>query len=275
MAALCAPTVPAIDQERSLIDAGHRHVAGVDEVGRGALAGPVVAAAVVLRLADDRERAGTCERLGEVRDSKALDRPDRARLAPLVEAAALAWSVGWATAAEVDMLGIGRATWLAMRRSLAGLAVVPDAVLVDGLALPSLGPWLQRSIVKGDGTVLSIAAASVVAKVHRDAWMIRLDEACAGYGFASHKGYGATTHRDAIAVRGATTHHRLTWRLLPIEATSEAAAEPAADERTPAARRIVARRPQADGRARGSARGRPAGGDGLDDPGAQLALPAG
>jgi len=271
VAALCAPTVPAIAQERSLIDAGHRHVAGVDEVGRGALAGPVVAAAVVLRLANDRERAGTCERLAEVRDSKVLDRSERARLAPLVEAAALAWSVGWATAAEVDMLGIGRATWLAMRRSLAGLAVVPDAVLVDGLALPSLGPWLQRSIVKGDGTVLSIAAASVVAKVHRDAWMIRLDEACAGYGFASHKGYGATTHRDAIAVRGATTHHRLTWRLLPNVATSEAAA----DERTPAARRAVARRPQADGRARGSARGRTAGGGGLDDPGAQLALPTG
>lgn len=272
MAAPCAPTVPAIAQERSLIDAGHRHVAGVDEVGRGALAGPVVAAAVVLRLGDDRERTRTCERLAAVRDSKVLDRPARVHLAPLVETEALAWSLGWAMADEIDMLGIGRATWLAMRRALRGLAVVPDAVLVDGRALPSLGPWVQRSIVKGDGTVLSIAAASVVAKVRRDAWMIRLDEACRGYGFASHKGYGATSHRDAIAAHGSTTHHRLTWRLLPADLTPEAAP----NERTPDdARNAVAGRPEADGRARRGARRRTTGGGGLDDPGAQLALPAG
>ncbi len=243
-------------------------MAGVDEVGRGALAGPVVAAAVVLEPwddADDARTESTCGALSRAavaaaRDSKQLSPAARARLAPALQAAAVDWALGWACPREIDALGIAAATRLAMRRALVRLEAPPDGVLVDGRPLPPLGPWRQQAIVRGDAAVRSIAAASILAKVGRDAWMIRLDEACPGYGFAAHKGYGAPAHRDAIARLGPTVHHRLTWRLGDDDdGAGDAGARSAA---------------QAGRGGRGAGR-RAAGGARVDDSGAQLALPRG
>lgn len=150
-----------------------------------------------------------------VRDSKAMTKRERAALAPLVERGAAGWAVGAASPLEIDVLGIARATARAMRRALAGLPRRPDAVIIDGRALPSLGPWHQVSVVRGDASVLSVAAASIVAKVRRDAYMVRLAEARPRFGFERHAGYGAAAHLDALAAHGPSDQHRLTWRLAP------------------------------------------------------------
>lgn len=215
---------PSLELEHALHRAGHRVIAGVDEVGRGALAGPVVAAAVVLPLEPRLgQRDGPNVLVGDampaywssVRDSKAMTRRDRAVLAPRIEGGAAGWAVGSASALEIDVLGIARATARAMWRALSALPRRPDAVIIDGRPLPPLGEWRQLSVVRGDATVLSVASASIVAKVRRDAWMVRLAEALPGYGFESHVGYGAAAHREALLERGPSVQHRLTWRLAP------------------------------------------------------------
>jgi ribonuclease HII len=179
----------------------------VDEAGRGPLAGPVVAAAVIL---DPRRR------IRGLADSKMLMPCERERLAALIERRALAWSVAWSDTAEIDRLNILRATWLAMRRAILGLRMRPTAVDVDGNRLPSLafhGVTLPaRAIVDGDASVKAISAASILAKVYRDRIMCRLDRLYPSYGFSRHKGYATREHRDSIERFGPCREHRMSFR---------------------------------------------------------------
>jgi ribonuclease HII len=179
------------------------HVAGVDEVGRGPLAGPVVAAAVVL---DPRAP------IEGLRDSKLLTHRQRVRLARLVRARAMAWAVGRVGAAGIDTDDVLQATWQAMRRALGRLGVAPGLVLVDGhLRIPRLA-WPQRAIVQGDRRSASIAAASILAKVARDAFMVRADRQYPAYGFREHKGYATAAHLAALARFGPCPLHRRSFR---------------------------------------------------------------
>ncbi|MGB9429916.1 MAG: ribonuclease HII [Gammaproteobacteria bacterium] len=173
-------------------------IAGVDEAGRGPLAGPVAAAAVIL--APTRPIAG-------LRDSKQLTPSQRETLAGAIRANALIWAVGWADHAEIDHLNILQATLLAMQRAVSALGYVPDKVLVDGNRCPSLSCPVE-AIVKGDCKIAAISAASILAKVERDALMRRYDREFPSYGFAVHKGYPTPTHLDALARYGACDIHR-------------------------------------------------------------------
>jgi len=190
---------PTLERERALWSAGGRIVAGVDEAGRGPLAGPVVAAAVVLP-ANTRALPG-------LRDSKLLTPHARDRIARLVRRRALAVSVAAASVREIDRFNIRRATILAMRRAIRRLPAPPDHILVDGLPLPEL--MLEHvAIVDGDARCQSIAAASVIAKTVRDRLMALLAARYAGYGWETNRGYGTEDHLAAIALRGPTPHHR-------------------------------------------------------------------
>ena len=176
-------------------------VAGIDEVGRGPLAGPVVAAAVVL----GRARLSRAVR-SEIDDSKVVDAPDRVRLAVEIRRCAHV-GVGAASAQEIDRHNILRATFLAMDRALRCLPALPDVALVDGNRAPPL-PCPVRTVVGGDGLSLSIAAASIVAKVTRDRLMVGLAPRYRGYGWETNVGYGTPEHRDALDRLGVTPHHR-------------------------------------------------------------------
>ncbi|HEX9301034.1 MAG TPA: ribonuclease HII [Casimicrobiaceae bacterium] len=173
-------------------------VAGIDEAGRGPLAGPVVAAAVILDPA---------RRIAGLRDSKALAGEERERLAILIRARALAWAVGVANVGEIDELNILHATMLAMRRAVAALSVTPEAAWIDGDRCPDL-PCPTRAIVKGDRDVVVIAAASILAKTARDALLVLLDRRYPVYGFARNKGYGTPDHLAALARHGPCPAHR-------------------------------------------------------------------
>jgi ribonuclease HII len=173
-------------------------VAGVDEAGRGPLAGPVVAAAVILDPA--RPIAG-------LRDSKALSPQRRAALAAVIRERSLAWAVGVSDVAEIDVINILQATLRAMRRAVTALAVTPGEVLVDGNVLPRLD-CPARAIVKGDRDVVAISAASIIAKTTRDAMLDDLDGLYPGYGFAQHKGYPTAAHLAALARLGPCPVHR-------------------------------------------------------------------
>ena len=173
-------------------------VAGVDEVGRGPLAGPVVAAAVIL----DPRRP-----IDGLRDSKRLTPARREALAGLIRERALAWALGRAEVEEIDRLNILQATLLAMVRAVAGLAVPPALVLVDGNRCPDL-PMPCRALVKGDDRVAAIAAAAILAKVTRDAEMAELDTRHPGYGLAAHKGYPTREHLAALERLGPSPVHR-------------------------------------------------------------------
>lgn len=178
-------------------------VAGLDEAGRGPLAGPVVAAAVIL---DPRRPIGGLD------DSKRLSATRRAELAGEIRGHALAWAVSWADAAEIDALNILRATMLAMRRALLGLAVLPAGVQVDGNRLPNLRFGARQlrgeAIVGGDASVPAISAASIIAKTTRDGIMEQMDALYPDYGFATHKGYGTAAHRDRLQRFGPCAQHR-------------------------------------------------------------------
>ena len=186
---------------------GHSRVAGLDEAGRGAWAGPVCAAAVVLPL--DQDELLTL--LDGVRDSKLLTPGRREALLPVIREIAVAVGVGWGEPGEVDLWGVVSATRLAMERAVSELQGQVDALLVDYLELPGLG-LPQHSLPKADARCLSVAAASIVAKVERDRLMVALEEAYPGYGFAQHKGYGTQQHRDALARLGPSPIHRVSWR---------------------------------------------------------------
>lgn len=181
----------------------HRRVAGVDEAGRGPLAGPVVAAAVIL----DPQR-----RIRGLADSKQLTAEERERLAPLIRARAIAWAVGWADREEIDCLNILGATFLAMRRALLRLPVCPTHIEVDGNRLPRIDD-LQlgcsvKAIVGGDATRSAISAASILAKTFRDGLMAQLDARYPGFDLAIHKGYSTPAHLAALQVREPSPLHR-------------------------------------------------------------------
>lgn len=184
-----------------------RPVAGVDEAGRGPLAGPVVAAAVIL---DERRP------IDGLADSKKLSPECREELALAIRARSLAYAVAWADAAEIDRLNILGATFLAMRRAILGLRIRPLAIDVDGNCLPNLvfnGIQLYgTAIVGGDDKVAAISAASIIAKVHRDGMMRMLDRIYPAYGFSRHKGYATLEHRDCITRYGPCEQHRRSFR---------------------------------------------------------------
>lgn len=178
--------------------AGPGLVAGVDEVGRGPLAGPVVAAAVIL---DDQRR------IRGLRDSKQLSARQRERLDTQIRAQALCLAIGQASVEEIDRLNILQATLLAMQRAVEGLRLLPACVLVDGNQLPRLRVPCE-AVVKGDSRVAAISAASIVAKVFRDALLVQLHERHPRYGFADHKGYATAEHLAALRAHGACVEHR-------------------------------------------------------------------
>ncbi len=182
-------------------------VAGVDEAGRGPLAGPVVAGAVIL---DKRSP------IDGLRDSKKLSPSRRSQLAGEIRRHSLAWSVAWADAAEIDCLNILEATFLAMRRAILGLRIQPHYVQVDGNRLPKLTIGAERiegeAIVGGDAMIDAISAASIVAKVCRDEIMVELASIYPDYGFARHKGYATADHRERIDRFGPCQQHRRSFR---------------------------------------------------------------
>jgi ribonuclease HII len=186
-----------------------RLVAGIDEVGRGPLAGPVVAGAVILDI--NKPIAGLA-------DSKALSHQRRVELAEEITGKALAWSVAWADAAEVDSLNILQATLLAMRRAILGLRIRPANVEVDGNRLPNLefdGFAIEGSaVVGGDSLIPAISAASIIAKVRRDRMMVQFDQVYPTYGFRRHKGYGTAEHRECLSRFGPCPQHRRSFRPL-------------------------------------------------------------
>lgn len=177
-------------------------VCGVDEAGRGPLAGPVSAAAVILDPA--RPIAGLA-------DSKKLSEKQRDLLAPLIRERALAWAVAYASVAEIDQLNILQATLLAMRRAVLALPVQPQQVLVDGLYCPQTG-LPSQAIVKGDSKVAAISAASILAKTARDELMLALHEKYPQYGFAAHKGYPTAAHLAALQLHGVSDVHRRSFK---------------------------------------------------------------
>jgi ribonuclease HII len=197
------PRVPATRTlENALRRVGFVHVAGVDEVGRGCLAGPVVAAAVVLH--PDRAIPG-------VADSKVVPGPEREALFERIRRHAVAWAVGWADPEEIDQLNIHQASLKAMQRAVLGLAPLPDLVLVDAFHIPGLF-MAQRGVVGGDRRCAAIAAASIVAKVTRDRRMLDLHGRDPRYGFDRHKGYATSVHLDAVARFGYSDVHRRSFR---------------------------------------------------------------
>jgi ribonuclease HII len=185
----------------------YRHIAGLDEAGRGALAGPVAVGAVILP--DDEALLSRV--LRGVRDSKQMTPRERESLVPRIRETALTWCVAFASAEEIDAVGIVRATRLAAVRALDGLSISPHYLLTDfRLELPQI-ELPQTSLVRGDALCLSIAAASVLAKTRRDALMRELDSQYPDYGLGKHKGYGTLAHRLAMERQGCTSIHRKTF----------------------------------------------------------------
>lgn len=187
--------------ERRAVEAGRRMVCGIDEAGRGPLAGPVYAAAVILPV--------DCEIEG-LNDSKKLSEKKREALFDLIREKAVAYGIGFATAAEIDEINILQATYLAMGRAYAAMGIPADWVLVDGNRMPPL-PVPGETVVKGDAQCATIAAASILAKVSRDRVLRELDAAYPQYGFGKHKGYGTKDHYAAIKAYGILPEHRKTF----------------------------------------------------------------
>jgi ribonuclease HII len=180
-----------------------RRVAGIDEAGRGPLAGPVVAAAVILR----RGRP-----IDGVADSKTLSPDERTRLSGIIRASAVCFGIGWADRAEIDALNILQATFLAMRRAVLAMTLTPDHVVVDGNQLPHLGGFgvrvTARAIIGGDATEPAISAASILAKTARDDYMNHMDTLYPAYSFATHKGYATPLHQRLLELHGPCPLHR-------------------------------------------------------------------
>jgi ribonuclease HII len=197
------PDRPDLHFEKELWAQGLRHIAGVDEAGRGALAGPVAAGAVILPF----DRLDLMDQLSGVRDSKEMTPKDRQSWAEAIKMFALAWKVGFASPAEIDQLGIVPATCLAASRALSGLDLDADHLLVDYLTLPDAEVG-QTPLVKGDARSLSIASASVLAKTARDALLAAMEDDYTGYGFCRNMGYATAEHRAAIQKLGPCEQHR-------------------------------------------------------------------
>ncbi len=201
------PVAPNLDEELALREAGYRYIAGVDEAGRGAMAGPVVASAVILPL-DVPDTL--CETLAGVRDSKLLTPAERDACFDVIHATALALGAGVVSPAIIDTVGIAHAARLAMRGAIGRLGHHPDFLLLDAFELPA-PPAPQRAIIKGDRKSLTIAAASIIAKVTRDRLMMELDDVYPGYHLASHKGYVTQAHKLALYKQGPSPIHRVSY----------------------------------------------------------------
>ena len=180
--------------------------AGCDEAGRGCLAGPVFAAAVILP---------PRVRLPKLDDSKKLTEKVRYELRPLIEQKAIAWAVGYLTPAEIDEFNILRGSFMAMHRAIDQLTTTPESLLIDGNRFLPYQNTIHHCIIKGDSKFRSIAAASVLAKTYRDDWMKKLAQEHPEYGWERNMGYPTKAHRAAIAKHGSTPHHRMSFRLLP------------------------------------------------------------
>ena len=200
------PSVPTQEEERRLHGEGYVTVAGIDEVGRGPIAGPVVAGAVVLP-----DLSGfTHDDLSLIRDSKVLTKSQRDRADALIRSVALGFGIGEASNEEIDRIGIAPATRQAMRRALAMISEAPTHLLIDAFPLD----WNRTpytNVIKGDARCTAIAAASIVAKVYRDALMEELDARYPGYGLAGHKGYASADHLAAVASLGPSPIHRMSF----------------------------------------------------------------
>ncbi len=197
------PPFPTLAYEKSIAENGFVLIAGLDEAGRGALAGPLCAAAVILPV----ETEGLAESLLGVRDSKQMSAMEREFGAEQIRMIALDWSVAWVEASEIDALGMGKAGRLVFERAIGGLKTKPGHLLLDYFKLPAV-KLPQTSLVKGDQRSLSIACASVLAKTARDALMLSLAEEDDRYGFGQNKGYGTGEHVRAIELYGLSPHHR-------------------------------------------------------------------
>lgn len=184
--------------------------AGVDEAGRGCLAGPVFAAAVILPKKFRSEL---------LNDSKQLSEKKREMLRPVIENEALAWAVAFATHEEIDKINILNASYLAMHRAIEQLKKTPQLLLIDGNRFRKYKDIPHKCIVKGDGKFMSIAAASILAKTHRDEYMMKMDEQFPHYEWKKNKGYGTLKHRMAIEKYGESVIHRKSFRLIPLQAT--------------------------------------------------------
>lgn len=196
------PEWPTLEFESRLWGLGLTYVAGVDEVGRGALAGPVYVGAVILPVSD-----GVNEELSGVRDSKMMSPEEREFWMPIIQETAIAYGLGWASCKEIDRWGIAPATRMAAKRALNSLSIRPEHVLLDYISLSRVD-LPQTSMAAGDALCLSVAAASVLAKVARDAKLCELDSRFPKYGFASHKGYYTDDHVRAIKKHGPCAQHR-------------------------------------------------------------------
>ncbi len=207
---------PTFAEEISLWLKGYQFVAGLDEVGRGALAGPVVAAAVIFPCRDSLTqgvplRDGKGTPYDSLRDSKLLSPAQRERLSPLIKKAALAWAVAEVSVTIINKKGIARASEMAMMKALRHLTITPDFHLVDYFHLRDIPSHCQKGITKGDTLVASIAAASIIAKVYRDHLMVKYHKQYPDYGFDHHKGYGTEFHRKMLERIGPSPLHRLAF----------------------------------------------------------------
>ncbi|MEZ4705048.1 MAG: ribonuclease HII [Bdellovibrionota bacterium] len=196
---------PDLSLERSLLSQGYMHVAGVDEVGRGALAGPVVAAAVIMDPQDD-------SLVGQVNDSKKLTPAKREKLYDLISERAISVGLAFVDHSTIDRINILNASLLAMKIAVEKLTPLPQLCLVDGHQ-KFLSDVPQRTVIKGDQKVFTIGAASIIAKVARDRWMVDQEKIWPEYGFAQNKGYGTSLHRKAIDKHGQSTIHRRSFVL--------------------------------------------------------------
>jgi ribonuclease HII len=198
---------PPLRFEKELWALGYKYIGGIDEAGRGAWAGPVAAAVVILPV-----NAGILRSLAGVRDSKRMTPIQRERAAPIIKAESLAWGIGFSSSQEIDEMGILPASRQAVMRALEMLPLAPEYLLLDYIHWPGLAnPHL--ALPKGESQSLSIAAASVLAKTARDIFMCELDTQLPGYGFARHKGYGTARHRAAIRRLGLCPIHRTSFQI--------------------------------------------------------------
>ena len=202
------PISPDLSFESALWFNSITNIAGLDEAGRGAWAGPVAAAAVILP-----NNPSICDSLSGVQDSKQISPSQRCRLAPKIKEYALSWAIGFSDNNEIDNLGILFATRLAMQRAILMLSTPPEYLLLDALFLPEI-PLPQTALIKGDRRCLSIAAASILAKTTRDEWMVKAHQDFPDYGFDHHKGYGTKIHQNALAAIGKCNLHRSSFRPL-------------------------------------------------------------
>lgn len=201
---------PTFEYEQQYWSQGINHIAGLDEAGMGALAGPVVAGAVVFS-ESALDKIIAHQKKIPIRDSKLLSEIQREKAANFIREIASFFAIGIATVEEIDRLNIRNASHLAMRRAIDNLSQPPDMLIIDGTSAAIHPTIFSLSLIKGDQLSYSIAAASILAKVTRDATMKALHETFPVYGFDSHKGYGAKKHMDALAIHGITEHHRKSY----------------------------------------------------------------